>query len=94
MFMEQAFTGSGTYEFSNAEVTYSASTCGNLAVDPGEECDDGNTIDTDGCTNECRFCDDGGILCGGVCVDKRNDPNNCGRCGNRCTFGTCRWGSC
>lgn len=27
--------------------------CGDGIVQPGEECDDGNTIDTDGCTNAC-----------------------------------------
>jgi cysteine-rich repeat protein len=35
--------------------------CGNGAVDFGEECDDGNEIDGDECTNECRVavCGDG-----------------------------------
>jgi cysteine-rich repeat protein len=29
--------------------------CGDLALDPGEECDDGNLDETDGCDNGCRF---------------------------------------
>jgi cysteine-rich repeat protein len=29
--------------------------CGNGYVDPGEECDDGNDIDDDGCNNECMI---------------------------------------
>lgn len=35
--------------------------CGDGILDPGEECDDGNTVDTDECTNLCResFCGDG-----------------------------------
>lgn len=31
-----------------------SSTCGNTIVDRGEQCDDGNTDDTDGCTRSCR----------------------------------------
>jgi penicillin amidase len=27
--------------------------CGNAVVDPGEECDDGNAVDSDGCTGAC-----------------------------------------
>jgi len=38
-----------------------AAYCGNSVIDPGEECDDGNSIDTDMCRNDCtsaceRFC--------------------------------------
>lgn len=29
--------------------------CGNGVVEPGEECDDGNTSDGDGCSSECRY---------------------------------------
>lgn len=29
--------------------------CGNGAMDAGEECDDGNGVDTDGCTTSCKF---------------------------------------
>ncbi len=35
--------------------------CGNGVLDLGEQCDDGNTVDTDACTNACRtaVCGDG-----------------------------------
>jgi len=33
--------------------------CGDVVVDPGETCDDGNTDDDDGCRNDCTFCGDG-----------------------------------
>jgi cysteine-rich repeat protein len=29
-------------------------TCGNATLDPGEECDDGNILDGDGCTAQCK----------------------------------------
>jgi cysteine-rich repeat protein len=38
--------------------------CGNGVLDPGESCDDGNLIATDGCTNDCELpsCDDGSCV--------------------------------
>jgi cysteine-rich repeat protein len=57
-----------------------ASLCGDSVVDAGEECDDGNGFDGDGCQSDCRnpvcgdgvvdpgeFCDDGNALSGDVC---------------------------
>jgi len=50
--------------------------CGNGAVEAGEQCDDGNTVDTDTCRNTCvsATCSDGvknqgetGTDCGGPC---------------------------
>jgi len=32
-----------------------AALCGNTAVEPGENCDDGNTADGDGCSSKCRL---------------------------------------
>lgn len=46
--------------------------CGNGKLDPGEECDDGNTKDGDGCNSACRFEPgfgkkaSGGVIAGGV----------------------------
>lgn len=35
------------------------------------------------------------LLCGGVCVDRLSDDNNCGSCGNRCAAGSfCYIGLC
>ncbi len=46
-------------------------TCGNAMPDAGEDCDDGNLVNTDGCTNTCTFtctanagCDDGNVCNG------------------------------
>ena len=50
--------------------------CGDGVVNPGEQCDDGNTNDHDGCSNSCQAatCSDGrknqgeqGVDCGGPC---------------------------
>jgi len=35
--------------------TEASISCGNMAMDPGEECDDGNTAPWDGCSPTCRF---------------------------------------
>jgi cysteine-rich repeat protein len=56
--------------------------CGDYIVQAGEECDDGNTIDTDECTTECKHamcgdgivgpdeaCDDGNTVDTDECVD-------------------------
>src|SRR5262252_4052633 len=38
-------------------------TCGNGIVDPGEQCDDGNTVSGDGCRQDCSLegCNDGSV---------------------------------
>src|SRR5215813_10681192 len=43
--------------------------CGNAHVDPGEECDDGNVNDGDGCSHECKIekCGNGVVDKGEVC---------------------------
>ncbi len=44
----------------------------------------------DGTTLQC-----GGLTaCGSACVDTRNDPHNCGRCGHDCLGGTCSASAC
>jgi cysteine-rich repeat protein len=51
--------------------------CGNGAVESGEQCDDGNTVNNDTCSNTCisATCSDGaqnqgetGVDCGGPCA--------------------------
>jgi cysteine-rich repeat protein len=58
-------SGTGTVagaNVTNVTVTCTLS-CGNGALDPGEQCDDGNTIDTDACSNTCT---NGPILLAGT----------------------------
>jgi len=66
-------------------------TCGNDRREPGEECDDGNTVDGDGCDSNCTLprccnaiqdpgeeCDDGNTIEGDGCDSNCTLP----RCGN------------
>ncbi len=55
--------------------------CGNGTVDPGEQCDDGNTSEHDGCTSICTieaFCGNGTIEPGEECDDGNfEDEDGC-----------------
>jgi cysteine-rich repeat protein len=52
--------------------------CGDGRVDPGEECDDGNTDDTDDCTSACFVarCGDGFVQPGEECDDGNFDDTD------------------
>jgi cysteine-rich repeat protein len=50
-------------------VTGIGATCGNTQVDDGEQCDDGNRVDGDGCSANCQDEDGGG---GGCCSSSSN----------------------
>jgi cysteine-rich repeat protein len=65
--------------------------CGNGVVEPGEACDDGNTVDDDGCTNACVLgsCGNGVLDAGEACDDGNAvDTDDClstcvaARCGD------------
>ncbi|MCK6554690.1 DUF4215 domain-containing protein [Candidatus Binatia bacterium] len=76
---------SGTRSADLYLVSVPPDTCGNGTVDTGEECDDGNTDDTDGCTLACTVCgngvtagyeecDDGNLLDGDCCSSTCQRP--------------------
>ena len=84
-----------------------ASICGNGVVEPGEQCDDGNTLDGDCCSSTCQF-DPAGAPCtgtnvcltattcdgAGVCGGGTPTPGACND-GNPCTTAdTCAGGVC
>ena len=75
------FTGDFYKLWENA-FTWCASTCGNGVMGPGEECDDGNLVDGDGCTKTCvqEKCGDG--------VDNNGDAEECDD-GNMVDTDTC-----
>jgi cysteine-rich repeat protein len=64
--------------------------CGDGVVDEGEECDDGNDIDTDDCTNACTIavCGDGIVHEGVEECDDGNDIDT-DDCTNACTIAVC-----
>lgn len=79
----------------------SSATCGNGSRELTEECDDGNTIDTDGCRSNCTFtckasadCDDKNPCNGAEICDttthrcRAGTPKNCGD-GSACTTDRC-----
>ena len=63
--------------------------CGDGQLDPGEECDDQNTDDLDGCDRLCHRarCGDGIQQAGESCDDANRDPRD--DCDERCRTGTC-----
>jgi len=52
--------------------------CGDGIIDPGEECDDANTVNNDACTNACTLptCGDGIVQSGEECDDGGNDAGD------------------
>ena len=62
--------------------------CGNGSPDPGEECDDGNQIDGDGCDSNCSFtaCGNDIVTAGEQCDDGNLDALDC--CDPSCQFET------
>ncbi|HEY2772621.1 MAG TPA: DUF4215 domain-containing protein [Candidatus Binatia bacterium] len=58
--------------------------CGDGVTDPGEECDDGNNNDADGCTNSCTICGNGHVSGTEQCDDGNNVSGDC--CSASCTF--------
>jgi cysteine-rich repeat protein len=64
--------------------------CGDGVVDAGEECDDGNVDDTDGCVAGClnATCGDGFVRTGVEACDDGNQDNADG-CTNACALPSC-----
>lgn len=63
--------------------------CGNGKKDVGEQCDDGNQLDTDACTIACKSarCGDGAKQPGEQCDDGNKSDND--DCSNKCTKPAC-----
>ena len=84
----------GIFSFYDTKICcgFSVSTpvCGNGILEEGEECDDGNLINHDGCSNECKneeynisLCGDGILFVGHEECDDGNNINGDG-CSNLC----------
>lgn len=79
-------TGNTSLEFSSS--TSFVSICGNNIIENGEQCDDGNDINTDNCLTNCLFntCGDGIINLG---VEECDDITETENCDNDCTKVIC-----
>jgi cysteine-rich repeat protein len=66
--------------------------CGDGIVQAGEQCDDGDTVNGNGCTNACTLpvCGDGIVQAGEQCDDGNQSQNDA--CRNSCVFNVCRDG--
>jgi cysteine-rich repeat protein len=62
--------------------TSSESICGNGVIDRGENCDDGNREDGDGCSSDCLYVDGG---TGGSPAGGRGGTGGTGATGNECS---------
>jgi cysteine-rich repeat protein len=83
---EEETTADTTEEETTAESTEGDGVCGNSIIEMGEDCDDGNLSDADGCLSSCvdSSCGDGFINMGvEVCDDGTNDGSY-GGCAANC----------
>ncbi len=71
----------------NQSIQFLAACCGDGEVGPGEECDDGNTDDCDGCRGDCSAFETGcgdGFVCGTEACDDGNNTD-CDGCRADCS---------
>ena len=80
----------GGLSFPRIDCSPDAVVCGDGVVEDPEQCDDGNDIDTDACTNECKdaVCGDGIVRDGVEECDDGNIFDNDG-CTNECKNAVC-----
>ena len=77
-------------DFHQFDLTIFDQTCGNGVEDPGEECDDGNKADGDGCDSDCQiehYCGDGVQDDGEECDDGNTQSGD--GCSNICIAEYC-----
>jgi TQXA domain-containing protein len=73
----------------SATKSWVTAACGNGVREGGEQCDDGNAVDTDSCTNGCldARCGDGFVQPGEQCDDGNQSQNDA--CKNDCQTNVC-----
>ena len=79
--------GQGRGKFIKIELPSKSAVCGNGVIEPGEDCDDGNTDDCDACSNDCTLvtgCGDGEV-CGTEACDDGN-IRSCDGCSATCSI--------
>ncbi|MFZ6184744.1 DUF4215 domain-containing protein [Nannocystis pusilla] len=85
-------TGGDTTSSPVPTTTADEPACGNGELDPGEQCDDGNAVDGDGCEADCAFasvelCGNGMVDDGEECDDGNDD--NSDACHDTCKNAVC-----
>jgi len=82
--------GARSLGFGLAREAFTATECGNGKLEGGEECDDGNTDDTDACSNSCKhpICGDGIVQSGAEQCDDANRVNT-DDCTEQCKLNVC-----
>lgn len=85
----QLAAGSSTSAPTTGSTAAALPDCGNGVVDGGEQCDDGNAVDIDACTNSCRI-----AVCGDTVVqlwEQCDDGNrvDADACSNSCKSPAC-----
>ena len=76
-YIKVASFGSNHYGSFNLTYNFTGEICGNGTIGLGEECDDGNLTDGDGCSSLCRFENDAAVK--GVSINRdgvRADPSS------------------
>ncbi|MCB9700908.1 MAG: DUF4215 domain-containing protein [Myxococcales bacterium] len=83
-------TSAGTAGETTGPTTGGGGVCGDGAVDPGEECDDGNADNTDACLDTCMSasCGDGFVQARVEACDDGNQVDD-DACSNTCALPTC-----
>ena len=76
--LEETCDPAGTPPTNGATCRNDCTYCGDGIRDDSEQCDDGNTVDTDDCRNDCTRCGDGQPHAGEECDDGNNvDGDGC-----------------
>jgi cysteine-rich repeat protein len=81
-------------ELCNDECHFATGTCGNGIVEGLEECDDGNNVDSDGCSRNClnEFCGDGVVQADNPLAESCDNGSVCSQDGRGCREDTdCRF---
>lgn len=91
MFLPACTSSASSTANAQAQVagTFYAPTCSNGLIDAGEQCDDGNLVSFDACTNDCRiaFCGDGLMQIWEQCDDGNRIDSDA--CSNTCKLPAC-----
>ena len=83
-------TSTTTTETDGTTTTTTGGVCGDMNVDLGEECDDGNEDNSDACTNEClaAYCGDSWVYEGVEACDDGNEVDT-DECTSTCDLAIC-----